>query len=167
MCVMMAALWTFKEPTYGGRPLSYWFRRLPVHPGMEDVVGFVPPVSRPSVAENRAGLAAIRAIGTNGLPFLISKLQGRPPPRLITLIQRYAGDWPVISTFLPVRDVRREQGQALAGLLTLCPLPPDAEKRVRLMALNFNGLSWFQAGYLLKANKDPQFARQALKPFQE
>lgn len=127
-CVLVAALWMLREPTYSGRSLSYWFQRLPVLPGKEGAVGFVPTVSGPSVAENRAALAAIRAIGTNGLPFLISKLQGRPPPRLITLIQRYAGDWPVISTFLPVRDVRREQGQALAGLLTLCPLPTEHGK---------------------------------------
>jgi len=164
MCVVVAALWMSREPTYSGRSLSYWFRRLPVLSGKEGVVGVVRPVSSPSVAENRAALAAIRAIGTNGLPFLISKLQGRPPPRLITLIQRYAGDWPVISTFLPVRDVQREQGQAMAGLLTLCPLPPDAEKRVRVMALNFNGHSWFAAGYVLKANSDPQIVPQALKP---
>lgn len=167
MCVVVAALWISREPTYSDRSLSYWFQRLPVLSGKEGVVGFVPTVASPSIAENRAALAAIRAIGTNGLPFLISKLQGRPPPRLITLIQRYAGDWPVISTFLPVRDVRREQGQALAGLLMLCALPPDAEKRVRVMALNFNGHSWFAAGYVLKANRDPQVVREALKPYLE
>jgi hypothetical protein len=106
-------------------------------------------------------------MGTNGLPFLISKLQGRPPPRLIKLIQRYAGDWPVIRTLVPVRNAGREQGQALAGLLVLCPLPPDAETKVRALALDFYGSSWFAAGYVLKANRDPRIAQQALKPYLE
>ena len=167
LCVVVAASWMSREPRYSGRSLSYWFQRLPVLSASESVVGVFRAPSSSSLAENRAALAAIRAIGTNGLPFLVSKLQGRPPPRLISLIQRYAGDWPVISTLLPVRNVPREQGQALAGLLMLCPLPADAEKRVRVMALNFKGHSWFSAGYVLKANRDPRVVRQALKPYLE
>jgi hypothetical protein len=166
--ITASALWMSSEPGYNGRSLSYWFQRLPVLSGSDINAGYVTtysPVSSAGLGDCRAALAAIRAIGTNSLPFLIRKLRGRPPPRLTKLIQRHAGNWPVIRTVFPARDLAKEQGQAVAGLLVLCPLPAQAEERGRVLALDFYGPAWYRAGYVLKANKDPAIARYALSPY--
>ena len=126
-----------------------------------------PPVPGTGIADFRGALAAIRSIGTNGLPFLIRKLQARPPPRLIRLIQRYAGNWPVIRSLFPPRDQAKEQGQAVAGLLVLCPLPPDVERKLRAMSLDFYSNYWYQAFYVLKAQKDPRVIREALSAYEQ
>jgi hypothetical protein len=60
-----------------------------------------------------------------------------------------------------------ERAQAVAGLLVLCPLPPDAQQKVRILALDFDGPAWFQAGYVLKANRNPAIVRDALSTYKE
>ena len=52
------------EPTYAGKPISYWAARL---------------VGNRSADEVEQAAAAIRAIGTNGLPYLIDSLASEPP----------------------------------------------------------------------------------------
>jgi hypothetical protein len=174
--VLVAAFWPSK-PAYSGHPLSYWFKRLPVlssdYSG-NSAVSYslkVSAVPSPSTADCSTALTAIRNIGTNGLPFLLRKLDRRPPPpRLIRLLYRYTANWPIIwRTFTPPRtpsQESQERGQAVAGLLVLCPLPPDAEQKVRALALEFDGPTWYQAGYVLKANKDPRIVRDALSAYQ-
>ena len=53
----------------------------------------------------------------------------------------------------------------MAGLLVLCPLPPDAEQKLRSLSLDFRGSCWYQAYYVLKANKDPAMVRDALSAY--
>ena len=124
-----------------------------------------PAVPTTGITDYPGALAAIRAIGTNGLPFLVRKLQGRPPPRLIWLMQRYAGTWPGIRRIFPPQDPAKEQGQAVAGLLVLCPLPPDAEQKLRSLSVDFRSSCWYQAYYVVKANKDPGMVRDALSAY--
>ena len=106
-------------------------------------------------------------MGTNSLPFLIRKLQGRPPPRPVRLIQRYAGGWPVIRTLWPPPDGLKEREQAVAGLLVLCPVPDEAERKLRAMSLDFNSNYWYAAQYVLKAQKDPRVIRDALSAYKQ
>ena len=127
----------------------------------------VPAAGATGKPDYPGALAAIRTIGTNALPCLIRKLQARPPPRVIRLIQRYAGSWPVIRTIFPPRDQAKEQGQAVAGLLVLCPLPPEAEQKLRILSVDFRGPCWYQAYYVLKANKDPAMVRDALRGYEQ
>jgi len=167
--VLVAAFWPSGQPSYDGQPLSYWFRRLPLVTG-EPNVGYKvsyasgPP---PGLADSRAALAAVQAMGTNSLPFLIRKLQGRPPPRPVRLIQRYAGGWPVIRTLWPPPDGLKEREQAVAGLLVLCPVPDEAERKLRAMSLDFNSNYWYAAQYVLKAQKDPRVIRDALSAYKQ
>lgn len=184
--IVVAAVWPLRQAAYDGHLVSYWFKQLPViygdpsagkrmiYPdrgrGQETIVyaaGYrITPTAPATGMTNYPGaLAAIRAIGTNGLPYLFHKLQGRPSPRLIRLIQRYAGTWPVIQTLFPPQDQAKEQGQAVAGLLVLCPLPPDAEQKLRSLSIDFRGSCWYQADYVLKANRDPAMVRDALSAY--
>ena len=163
--ILVTACRLLRQPSYNGRPVSYWFKQLPaiygdpsagkpmIYPergaGHEAIVYSMkyyatPAVPATGITDYPGALAAVRAIGTNGLPFLVRKLQGRPPPRLIRLMQRYAGTWPIIGTILPPQDLAKEQGQAVAGLLALCPLPPDAVQKLRNMSVEFSGSCWYQ-----------------------
>ena len=176
LSILVAAFWPSGQPGYGGQPLSYWFKRLPELSGNLDVkVTYslkFPAVPSGGNSECGAALTAIRNIGTNGLPFLIRKLGRSPPtPRLIRLLHRYAANWPIIWRVFtkprtPVQE-SEERAQAVAGLLVLCPLPPDAEQKVRILALDFDGPAWFQAGYVLKANRNPAIVRDALSTYKE
>ena len=187
VAIILAAMWPARQPAFAGRPVSYWFGRLPViygdpsagkrmiYPdrgsGQETITyayaGYrvAPTVPATGVADYPGALAAIRAMGTNGLPFLLHKLEGRPPSRVTRLIQRYAGSWPVIRTLFRPQDRVKEQGQAVAGLLVLCPLPSDAQLKLRSLSVDFRGSCWYQAGYVLKANRDPPMVRDALSAY--
>jgi hypothetical protein len=169
MALLVAAFWPSSQPFYNDRPLSYWFSRLPARTS-DPNIGYAfayAPAPGAGAADYRAALAAIRAIGTNGLPFLLRKLHGQPPPPcVIRLLQRYAGNWPVLRTLFPVRDEAKERGQAAAGLIALCPLPPDTEKKLRVWSVDFRGPCWDQAHFVLKANRDPGIARYALRDYE-
>jgi hypothetical protein len=167
--ILLAALWLLRQPAYDGRPVSYWFKQLPViyhiTPTPNTPAPTTPAPRATGIADYPGALAAIRAIGTNSLPLLISKLQARAPPRLIRLIRSYAGNWPVIRTLFPPQDQANEQWQAVAGLLVLCPLPPQAEQKLRILSVDLRGPCWFQAYYVLKANNDPAMVRDILSPY--
>ena len=165
--VLVAAFWPSKRPTdYNGHSLAYWFKRLPwvnTSPN-HGFAGPFYPMTSADVADRRAALAAIRAIGTNGLPFLIGKLEGRPRRSWLTdLLDRYANNWPLLRKLFPQSARMKAGGQAIAGLLALCPLPPDVEQRFRLWSLEFNRPGWSEAYYVLKASKDPKIVHDAFE----
>ena len=55
-----------EEPVYAGKPLSSWVDRVAAHLGQ--------------VANtNYAGVRAVRAIGTNAIPWLLSEINNQPP----------------------------------------------------------------------------------------
>jgi len=163
----VVALWPSKQPSYSGHALDAWFKRLPwvnPVPNALYVPGQVYPKTSAAVADCRAALAAIQGMGTNAAPFLIARLGGRRAvsPMLERLLYRYAGNWPVVRKYFGPAARMKEEGQALAGLLALCPLPPDLEQRLRLLSLEFNRAAYDGARYVLKANNDPEFRRHAL-----
>src|ERR1039458_1584213 len=98
VAVLVAVFWPARQPAYSGHPLSYWFKRLPELSGNlnAEFSEKVSMVSSFGIPDTRAALTAIHNIGTNGLPFLIRKLDRSLPPRLIRLLHRYAANWPVI-----------------------------------------------------------------------
>jgi hypothetical protein len=198
LAVLVAALWPAKQPTYNGRSISFWFKRLPeIHglrsfavdpeaapssklsyaqPSTSTTVSYGFPLNRSlsatstspgtsnSAPDYRTALKAIRVMGTNALPFLIRKLERRPPSRSLQKLRYYAAKWPAIGALFCSADT--ERAQAVTGLLVLCPLPPDALQKICTLSLDFYGPAWSQAGDLLKANKDPRLVRDALSSYE-
>jgi hypothetical protein len=184
------ALWPARLPSYNGESLTFWFERLPQVHNIRTFAGYpdAPLSAHVTYAQPRttavtvgyrvalptttttgssqdypAALKAIPAMGTNALPFLIRKLERRPPSPRLAPIRRTAAKWSVTAELFP--DVEGERAQAVAGLLVLCPLPPDAQQKLRALSLDFDGPAWAQAGDLLKANQDPSLARRTLSPY--
>jgi hypothetical protein len=75
--VVMMAFSRKPEPRYEGRPISFWVARL---------------VGNHSASEVKQAEAAIRAIGTNGLPYLIDSLANEPPEWRVK-IAHYVPGW--------------------------------------------------------------------------
>ena len=180
-CLVIAAvavaLWRSRWPAYEGQSLPIWFEQLPLVTVNDPHATIVYKAviysgsrgaSRPGGRDGRKALTAIRAIGTNGLPFLIEKLERRPPrSRFAKLAQRYAGGLPLTQTLFPsVLQTDMERGQAVTGLLALCPLPLDAVEKLRALSLDFNGPAWSVAGDVLRANGNPKILQDALKPYE-
>jgi len=198
LAVLVVAFWPVRQPTYNGRPLAFWFKRLPeMHglrtfgvdpeavpssklsynqPSTSSTVSYHFPLNRSlsatstssgtsnSVQDYRTALKAIRVMGTNALPFLIRKLERRPPLRRLQKLRYYTAQWPAMDALLWSTDT--ERAQAVTGLLVLCPLPPDTLQKLRTLSLDFYGPAWSQAGDVLKANKDPRLVRDALSPYE-
>ena len=174
---LAAALWRSRWPAYGGKPLPFWFKQLPILSVNEPSarITYQLPVYKgslgvpgPSVRDYRKAVSAIRAIGTNSLPFLIHKLERHPiRSRPAKLAQRYAGNLPLIGEFFPSeRRMAIEQAQAVAGLIALCPLPPDTVLKLQTLSLDFKGETWSMAGDVLRANDDPGVLRDALSLYE-
>src|SRR5262245_38020338 len=73
-----------KTLTYQGKPIEYWFVRLPVTPvpppgiDLGNIQGFVKSFGQQyggTGVSDSSGIDAITAFGTNALPFLLAKLQ--------------------------------------------------------------------------------------------
>jgi hypothetical protein len=122
------------------------------------------PGTSNSAQDYRTALKAVRVIGTNALPFLIRKLEQRPPSQSLAKLRYYAAKWPALGALFPSTDAQR--AQAVTGLLVLCPLPPHTLQELRALSLDFDGPAWSQAGDLLKANKDPRLVQDALSPYE-
>lgn len=162
--ILVAAFWPPREPAYNGHSLSYWFQRLPVLSGQPNVgfAGIYEPPQGAALAECRTALKAIKAMGTNTLPYLNRRLQAPAPSWPIGLLYHHAGNWPVVGNVLARRDPLKQHGRALAGLLVLCPLPPDAERKVRDLSLDFKAPTWRLALVIVKAQNDPRIAEDNL-----
>ncbi len=126
------------------------------------------PLSTNYPCSTREALVGIRAIGTNGLPFLFHKLE-RPIPSgaLDRLVYHYGPRVPLVGKLLP-SGIQREadRAKAVAGLVALCPLPPDAVQKLRTLSLEFKGPAWALVGEVLAANDDPMLVRNSLSPYE-
>jgi hypothetical protein len=118
-----------REPSYGGHRLSYWFHELPI---TEELLGEMPGVAyyridqlgsrfRVQREEAMVSIAAIQAIGTNGLPFLLRKLVNCPSP-LLGYLRNCALKYGIKLPF-PSDPPLLERKQAATALLALSPLP--------------------------------------------
>jgi hypothetical protein len=156
--VMLVAWWSWREPSYNGHSLSYWFQRLPVLTGEPNFAfeGIYAPPQGAALDDCRMAMKAMKAMGPNALPYLIHKLQARRPLRPVERLCRRAQNWPVVGKLVDWPDVRKDPGRALAGLLVLSPLPPDADRKVRDLSLDFKGPCWELAGIIVKAQNDPR-----------
>ena len=127
--------WESRAPTraaYQGRGIEEWFKELPLTvippPGTwfgderarfksyGQSYGSASPTST-SAAQ------ALAAMGTNALPYLLEKLQGRDSgtERVLTRAARETG-----VRKLPFRDAELERLQAVSGLIELKTLTPEA-----------------------------------------
>lgn len=186
-CLLLGTLasvhWHKRLPSYNGESLDFWFALLPEVHQVRPIIseGYPQPTARlrydgeglRSTGSNRdcaAALKAIRYTGTNALPFLFHKLERKVPSSYLTpaLIRRAALRWSVAARLFPDIAAERaaERAQAVAALLALCPLPPDAVQRLRTLSLDFRGPAWSQAGDLLKANEDPRLVVNTLSPYE-
>jgi hypothetical protein len=176
VAALVAALWPPRSPVYAGQPLPFWFKRLPMlsvpDPSARITYQFdlygVPGAPVRDITKSREALAALRAMGTNALPFLIRKLeQPSARSRFAKLAQRYGGKLPLVQRYFP-SDLQRhvEQQQSVAGLLALCPLPPDTVLRLRTLSLDFKGGAWGLAGDVLRADNNTNVLREALRPYE-
>jgi len=187
---LISALRPAKQPSYDGEPLAFWFKRLPqVHyirtfaadpnaplsgkvsyaqPSSAAMISYGVMLSATTTASSTqdypTALKAIRVMGTNALPFLLRKLEQRPPSSRLAWLRRSAAKWSVTAGLFP--DVGAERAQAVTGLLVLCPLPPEVLQKLRTLSLDFDGPAWSQAGDVLKASEDPGLVRNALSRYE-
>jgi len=118
--IAIAALWFLvrkPEPRYQVQPLSYWIDRLDYDSCCTDGQG------RPTAASNEDA-RAIRAIGTNAIPFLVRQLKwrdSRPKAYLLEQLRRLYGPIPrerrLVLHFLRVDFRRREAARQVFGVL--------------------------------------------------
>jgi hypothetical protein len=177
VCVLAALLLRSGLPKYNGQSLMFWFKNLPnsTIPASGAVTYriavFGGPLGQkgPSEADAHEALVAIRAMGTNALPFLIHKLKQRGPrPAFDPVVRSYSRKLPVIQNLLPTdHETFVEQQQAVTGLLALCPLPPDTVNELRKLSLDFQSPGWSLAGDILRANDDPGLRDIALNSYFE
>jgi hypothetical protein len=171
MSALVACMWPSSLPVHEGRPLSFWFEGLPEVYSVRSFSGYsggLMPLSTNHPCSTREALAGMRAIGTNGLPFLFHKLE-RPIPygAVDKLVYVYGPRLPLVGTLLPSGiQQEAERAKAVAGLIALCPLPPDAVQKLRTLSLEFKGPAWALAGEVLAANEDPRLVRNTLSPYE-
>jgi hypothetical protein len=152
-CLCWVAITENEKPnfSYEGKPLSYWFNQLPMTcsqgaPGSEIAV----QCARKRAYHIKSGAVqqygawgqepevsakAIRKIGTNGLKFYFSKLEGREVP-LQSKIQKAAFQIG-LRCFL-FADVNAEREQATTALILLKPLPQDQVRELLALSTNRN-----------------------------
>jgi hypothetical protein len=161
IAVLASALCSDSKPLlYSGHPLGYWFNELPMTFVSAGTVNSVEQMdafgSKYGSQRERPGVsvAAIRNIGTQGLPFLIRKLERRETP-IERWAQTCAFKCGVKRLLFPNREVQR--AQAVTALLALSPLPPDAISKLRVLSKNNTNSVGLSAAYLLRASTNTSF----------
>lgn len=135
--LVLTLCWPSRQPSYQGHPFAYWFRELPFLvpasgpiPNRAITVG-VPPRSWGHHETPSAAIAAIQAMGTNAVPFLLPKLRrgDAPQPTALQLVLLKIGyRRPLFA------NIEAERGQALTALICLAPLPPGTLAELRQMS---------------------------------
>jgi hypothetical protein len=134
-----AGLWSYK-----GMRLTEWFARLPERNADIDRM--------PVCVVSEQAEEALRAIGTNAIPFLFEKFtQGTGPWHWL---MGWTDRWRIVpwiqwKTGRRIDPARNERGQAAYGLLYLVPLPVDAVARLQTLAKSRNPEIAEHAGYIL------------------
>jgi hypothetical protein len=139
------------NPSYQGKPLSYWFNQLPMTSRQVDRGREIPvQCARRQARHIKSGAVqqygtwleapevsaeAIRTIGTNGLSFHFSKLE-RPEGPLPSKLQKTAFDLG-FRRFL-FADVSAERQQAVTALILPKPLPESPVRRLSALSTNSN-----------------------------
>jgi hypothetical protein len=147
-----------RQPSYRGHSLEYWFHRLPLILVVStNQVAYSSQVHMPGrdygsrYEEADQAVLAIEAIGTNGLPFILGKLQYQQAP-MQRWVQVLAWRCGLKRMLFPVQEF--ERGQAVRALVTLAPLPPDAVLQLCHLSQNTNSVG-LSAAYVLKVNANP------------
>jgi hypothetical protein len=146
---------TPKPLTYQGKPIEYWFARLPVTPvpppgvDLGNVRGFIESMGQRYGSTNlvdAAGLDAITEFGTNALPLLLARLQGADSV-IEKAVTRAATNTGV--GYLPFRNADLERLQAVTGLIHVKTLTPQARELITSLRTNPNRDIASAAAYIL------------------
>jgi hypothetical protein len=136
---------TSKLLTYQGKTIEYWFAQLPLNPmpltpmpppGVEfspNSQVFVTSYGQQYGSTNVDGIAAIEALGTNALPFLLAKLQGLDSfaKKVVTKAATNTS-----LGYLPFRKADLERSQAVTGLIYVRILTPEAKQLITSLRTN-------------------------------
>ena len=170
--VLAAVLFSRRLPYYRGQSLEFWFHNLPSvtipAPGATRIYkNAVFPATwpqEPSEKNAREALQAVRAVGTNALPFLMRKLKGRDPRAAFGgTLGSHLKKLPDIPWLLPApQRVSVERQQAVTGLLALCPLPPDAVRKLRKITDDLRNPNCATGYDILRANDNPKLRDEVL-----
>lgn len=110
------------EPRYQGKRLTYWLRQLKSSRSVDS-------------AEFKEAARAVKHIGTNALPILLTDLAASDPPWLVTVVNRLE---PVLGDSFTERMAGSRRAQALAGLLALGTTAQPAIPDLAGLATNLN-----------------------------
>jgi hypothetical protein len=149
----------FEQPACGNHPISYWFKELPptsVWAGSVTCAGMVEARGRKYGIQSErpdASLAAIRAIGAKGLPFLLRKLNQQQTP-VMRWTEWCASKCGIKRSIFP--DPEFERMQAVTALLALGSLPPEATRELRSLSSRGTNSIARSAGFVLGANTNAQ-----------
>ena len=141
-----------KEPVYQGKTLTQWLKRLDDGQAFGISSGSLPSFTR----EQIEAAAAIRAIGTNALPFLLEDIHSHPSEKarwirfnrkLDSLTRKHFG-WSFSMGDITSED--RVRWGAAQGLSVLGPLAkPAMPELTRLLFTNYFHSSMKEAAYAL------------------
>jgi hypothetical protein len=147
-------------PLHQGKPLAYWLHQLPVTvvlPGRTNgVLRFngINSAGRKygaSLESTNASVESIRQVGTNGLPYLLTKLRG-DDSQLKLLAEKLASEHR-LPWLLPRDSANIERAEAVTALVALSPLPEPWVAEVRKVSQNPNRRVAASAGYVLSHNQ--------------
>lgn len=159
MWFLLQSLRSTKPLVYQGRPIEYWFARLPVTPVpppgvvLGNVRGFIKSTGQYYGSTNLfedTSLNAMAAFGTNALPFLLARLQGLDSvlEQQVTKAATNAG-----VAYLPFRRAELERLQAVTALIHAETLTEDARQRIVALCTNSHPDIAAAAAYILNRRK--------------
>ncbi len=146
--------------SYQAKPLKYWFHQLPLT--MVRNVGGKQTILMGGkmealglkygsfLEEQEKTEEAIRAIGTNGVPFFLAKL-GRHESATQNWIDEHAFRWGLKRRLFDC--VEAERAQAVTALIWLSPLPDESLRELIVLSTNADSAIAGSAQYVLSSPK--------------